>query len=97
MSATNERRSFLKKSLAVSIAATTPGFLNGVLFANGGGGAGSNFSKSIETTDVFLTTIDETFIWDTTIPSTGFDTTIAETTLESTAVGGTTLATTFLA
>lgn len=96
MNAPNTRRTFMKKSLAASIAATTPGFLVGVLHASGAGGSTDYFTKTYETTDFFYTTFDYTFVWDTTIQtslpnttileSTTFDTTFVETTIFFTTV-----------
>lgn len=66
------RRSFVKKSLAVGIAAAQPAFLAGLVRADGGGEATTD-TKTV-TTDP-NTTIPETTIpyYETTIP---YDTTV---------------------
>lgn len=92
MTLAKTRRSFMKKSLAASVAATTPGFLSGILHANGGGGGGTgNFTKYYETTDYFYTTFDYTFIWETTYQTSFPNTTIQETTYYYTTFGETTI------
>lgn len=59
----DSRRSFVKKSLAVGIAAAQPAFFAGLVRADGGGGSGSD--TKTETTD------PNTTLPETTYPETG--------------------------
>lgn len=50
----SDRRNFIKKSLAVSVAASQPVFLAGLIRANGGGSSPPNKYGS-DTTDPYIT------------------------------------------
>ncbi len=58
------RRRFVKRSLAVGVAAAQPAFLTGLVRANGGGGSG----KDPGTTDPYSAPPDTTIWTATTLP-----------------------------
>lgn len=61
------RRRFVKRSLAVGVAAAQPAFLAGLVRASGGDG-GSGYTKDISTTDPYSAPPDTTMWTYTTLP-----------------------------